>query len=345
MAQPAIAASAQFRFRSPHHDETLSEYTTALQTFRRQEEEDDALLDHLTNVLVSLSSTPTNAIDESECPTPRGRSPTPSPPPEVHTPRVVGSVPIRETPTSRSPGHDGNNTVPFRVGVALPKFAAINLNSLPRIPYESYVAQSLEVKMSEMAVCLDNLSSRLDSLQKQKSYAEVVAEKPPQVAVTGCAEEEGIDNGGRKKSVDATSEKDGNRNLGSGWSLVSRLKRRKIETLQGKRETPNLNLRGVETRKATWDIYLGNLSEGSKKEIIQDYLFEGGVTALQVFMLQSKVKDTVNARVRIPVEDKEKVLKSEFWPLFVKVRSWVFRPRDKLGMGNHIEVAEIAKID
>ena len=34
------------------------------------------------------------------------------PPPDVDTPRVVGSVPIRETPTARSPGH--NNSVPIR---------------------------------------------------------------------------------------------------------------------------------------------------------------------------------------------------------------------------------------
>ena len=55
---PAIATDARFRFRSPLRDETLAEYTTALQTFRDQEEEDDALLDHLSRELVSLNTTP-----------------------------------------------------------------------------------------------------------------------------------------------------------------------------------------------------------------------------------------------------------------------------------------------
>ena len=113
MAQPAIAAGARFRFRSPHHDETLAEYTTALQTFRVQEEEDGARLEHLINVLASLNTTPANGNEESERPTPAGRSPPPTPPPDIDPPRVVGSVPIRETPTATSPGHnDDKNSVP-----------------------------------------------------------------------------------------------------------------------------------------------------------------------------------------------------------------------------------------
>ena len=84
MAESTPTNAAEARFRSSLPNETLAEYTTALETFGEQEEEDDALLDHLSRVLVSLNSTPvhndhpvherTANNDEIECPIP-GRSP------------------------------------------------------------------------------------------------------------------------------------------------------------------------------------------------------------------------------------------------------------------------------
>ena len=255
--------------------------------------------------------------------------------------------------------------------MSLPKFAAINLNSLPRMPYEQcgicpssevgissvekeesstsneQPIQALELRVSEMGRCLENISSRLEQLHEKKSYAEIVREKPTRVAGAGDLVAKGSrpDNGGEKGSKDGLSEKTEKGNKDSEWTLMSRLKRRKIETLQGKKDTPNLNLRGVETKKDSWDIYVGNLTEGSSRQTIQEYILEGGVTALQIYMLQSTIKGTVSARVRIPLEDRDKVLNSEFWPRFVKVRSWVFRPKPSQTTVNHDEVAEMNKID
>ena len=112
----ANAAEGRFRFRSPLPDETLAEYTAAKETLREREEEDDALLDRLSRVLVSLNNTPvhndhtvhgrTANNEESECPTP-GRYPLP---PDVEKPGVGDTVPIRETPTVGSPGHGNDDT-------------------------------------------------------------------------------------------------------------------------------------------------------------------------------------------------------------------------------------------
>lgn len=49
-------------------------------------------------------------------------------------------------------------------------------------------------------------------------------------------------------------------------------------------------MHGIETRRPYWDIYVGNLGEDSTKETIQEHLVEGGVAALHVFILKSKVR-------------------------------------------------------
>lgn len=250
-------------------------------------------------------------------------------------------------------------TESFRVGMSLPRFAAINLNALPRIPYENgsdtqqtssppvrsnvslsdsssgQTLQSMDLKIIEIASNLDKLASRLDSMKEVStcSYAEVASK-----GTSSDAEEE------RPKVVDTDAAGE-NTSKSTGWSLVTRLKRRKIETLRGKRESLTLKLRGVETRKPHWDIYVGNLEEDITKETIQEYLLEGGVTALQVFMLKSKVRNTVSARIRVCLEDRDKVLKAEFWPMFVKVRSWVFQPRSMQNKDSRVATAEITNVD
>ena len=41
------------------------------------------------------------------------------------------------------------------------------------------------------------------------------------------------------------------------------------------------------------------------------------------YLLPSKVKETTSVRVRISLRDKDRVLTPSFWPLHVRVRSWV----------------------
>ena len=96
--------------------------------------------------------------------------------------------------------------------------------------------QALELRVSEMGRCLENISSRLEQLHEKKSYAEIVREKPTRVAGAGDLVAKGSrpDNGGEKGSKDAEKTEKGNKD--SEWTLMSRLKRRKIETLQGKRD-------------------------------------------------------------------------------------------------------------
>ena len=96
MAESTQSNAAGGRFRTPLPDETLAEYTIALEAFREREkiEEGDADLDGLSRVLVSLdNSAPVHdnpahertANEKSESPIP-GRSPLP---PDVAIPKWV----------------------------------------------------------------------------------------------------------------------------------------------------------------------------------------------------------------------------------------------------------------
>ena len=111
--------------------------------------------------------------------------------------------------------------------------------------------QALELRVSEIwdVVWKTYLVVLSMQLHKKKSYAEIVREKPARVAGAGDLVAKGShpDNGGEKGSKNGLSEKTEKGNKDSVWTLVSRLKRSKIETLQGKRDTPNLNLRGGRT--------------------------------------------------------------------------------------------------
>ena len=46
-----------------------------------------------------------------------------------------------------------------------------------------------------------------------------------------------------------------------------------------------------------------------------------------VFLLPSRIRGTRSARVRVPLEFKNIVLESNFWPEHIRVRSWVCQPK------------------
>ena len=111
------------------------------------------------------------------------------------------------------------------------------------------------------------------------------------------------------------------------WTLVESLKRRKVTSVVGSRKDGG-SLIGVERKvKDTWDLYVGNIAENVGEEVIADYLRKNGVEPRACYMFSSKVRGTKSARIRVSMEDKERTLMPEFWPEFVRVRSWIIRPR------------------
>ena len=71
---------------------------------------------------------------------------------------------------------------------------------------------------------------------------------------------------------------------------------------------------------------MGSLADDTTKLEIEGFLGENGVDVMQCWLLGSKIQSSLSARVRIPIQDREKVLDEEFWPEGVRVRSWVMKP-------------------
>ena len=115
-----------------------------------------------------------------------------------------------------------------------------------------------------------------------------------------------------------------------GWVLVDKLRQRKIKTFLGQKKqsgTEGKCLRTVVRKKRDyWDVYVGSLADDTTKLEIEGFLGENGVDVMQCWLLGSKIQSSLSARVRIPIQDREKVLDEEFWPEGVRVRSWVMKP-------------------
>ena len=112
------------------------------------------------------------------------------------------------------------------------------------------------------------------------------------------------------------------------WTLVESLRRRKIKSVVGNKKDEEISLKGVGIRKRyTWDLYVGNLEETVSEVQIIEYLKKQNVQVRKCVVLQAKERGTKSARITIPLEDKERALMPEFWPEFIRVRSWVIRPR------------------
>ena len=119
------------------------------------------------------------------------------------------------------------------------------------------------------------------------------------------------------------------------WSLVDNLRRRKLKPIVGVKKDSESCLKGVESRrKSTWDIYVGNLEESVSESQIVDFLKDQSVVVEKCLLLPSKIRGTKCARITVPLEHRDTVLVPEFWPEFVRVRSWVIRPHSSLKFSN-----------
>lgn len=80
-------------------------------------------------------------------------------------------------------------------------------------------------------------------------------------------------------------------------------------------------------RKDTWDLYIGNMEANVSEHQIVEYLKGQEITVRKCVLVSSKLEGTKSARVTVSMQDKDKALRPEVWPEFVRVRSWVIKPR------------------
>ena len=77
-----------------------------------------------------------------------------------------------------------------------------------------------------------------------------------------------------------------------------------------------------------WDISVSRLRETVTADKVKTHLHKHGIEVKDVFILSSKIKGTKAAKVRVALEQRDRVKSPEIWPQHCKVADWVnFRRR------------------
>ena len=112
------------------------------------------------------------------------------------------------------------------------------------------------------------------------------------------------------------------------WSLSAQIKRRNYAIVRGNRkEGSNLTLKGVESKIYSMDFFVGHLHPASTKDTLCQFLRDGGVEVVSAFILKSRVRGSVSARIRVRLADRKNLMDSPLWLQFVSIRPWIRRPR------------------
>ena len=79
-----------------------------------------------------------------------------------------------------------------------------------------------------------------------------------------------------------------------------------------------------------WDISVSRLKETATADKVKTHLHKHGIEVKDVFLLNSKIKGTKAAKVRVAVQQKDRVKSPEIWPQHCRVADWInFKKRSK----------------
>ena len=63
--------------------------------------------------------------------------------------------------------------------------------------------------------------------------------------------------------------------------------------------------------------------DGTSIDKVKSYLQGKGIEVKEVFLIPSKFKGTVSAKVRVALEHKDRALDANTWPPHVRISSWI----------------------
>ena len=68
------------------------------------------------------------------------------------------------------------------------------------------------------------------------------------------------------------------------------------------------------------------MKEGTTEDKVKTHLQGKGVEVKETFVFASKIKGTVEAKVRVAIEHKERALDPATWPSHLRISSWTNKP-------------------
>ena len=109
------------------------------------------------------------------------------------------------------------------------------------------------------------------------------------------------------------------------WITIAR-NNKKITPVTGSGEASVLE--GVAKKKRDfWEIAVSRLKEGTTEDKVKTHLHGKGIEVTEIFVFPSKIKGTVAAKVRVPLEQKKRALDAGNWHPHLRISSWINKPK------------------
>ena len=112
---------------------------------------------------------------------------------------------------------------------------------------------------------------------------------------------------------------------GNDWKVAGRGKKKRNPAIGGT-NTESSELKGVPPRNF-WQFSVTRLDEKTTDDAVRRVLHLAGVEVREIWMLNSKIKGTRTAKIRVAREHREKAKNQSIWPLHCQIRDWEFGRR------------------
>jgi hypothetical protein len=110
------------------------------------------------------------------------------------------------------------------------------------------------------------------------------------------------------------------------WSLARALKKKKVTLITGRNESSAL--KGVKPEeKNYWDLSVTRLAPETTSDQVKEALEAQGIKVHDVSVFDSRIRGCKSAKVRVALEEKDKVKDEANWPTYVRIHDWVYKPR------------------
>jgi hypothetical protein len=110
------------------------------------------------------------------------------------------------------------------------------------------------------------------------------------------------------------------------WTLVQARKNKNIIPIVGKDRSSTLE--GVpRPTKDYWEISVLRLKDTTTEDQVRTHLQGQGIDVKEVYVFPSKIRGTKSSKVRVALEQKDRVKDENLWPQHCKIQDWINKPK------------------
>jgi hypothetical protein len=83
-------------------------------------------------------------------------------------------------------------------------------------------------------------------------------------------------------------------------------------------------------KKDFWEVSVSHLEETTIADQVKSHLHQHGIKVRDVWVFASKIKGTKSSRVRITLEQRERIKDPKVWPLGCIIQDWIKKPKSEV---------------